>query len=69
MEAVARRNPATETELREVTELRRWQADELGDAFVRALEPHRNAARPEKKPPRGAKPRRTAEESSSPYKD
>ena len=40
MEAVARRNPATVDELREVPELRRWQADELGEAFVKALMPH-----------------------------
>jgi ribonuclease D len=43
MEAVARRNPASAEELAEVTELRRWQARELGDAFVAALEPHRKA--------------------------
>jgi len=41
MEAVARRNPASFDELGEVTELRRWQVRELGDAFVAALEPHR----------------------------
>jgi ribonuclease D len=44
MEAVARRNPATADELMEVTELRRWQAAELGDAFVAALDPHRKRA-------------------------
>jgi ribonuclease D len=41
MEAVARRNPSTLDELAEVTELRRWQVAELGEDFVRALEPHR----------------------------
>jgi ribonuclease D len=43
MEAVARRNPASAEELAEVTELRRWQVRELGDAFVAALEPHRKS--------------------------
>jgi ribonuclease D len=41
MEAVARRNPATTEEVAEVTELRRWQVRELGEAYVSALEPHR----------------------------
>ncbi|HYW32483.1 MAG TPA: HRDC domain-containing protein [Gemmatimonas sp.] len=37
MEAVARRSPTTLDELLEVTELRRWQAEVLGEGFVRAL--------------------------------
>ena len=41
MEAVARRNPVSVEELGEVTELRRWQVRELGEAFVAALAPHR----------------------------
>lgn len=41
MEAVARRNPTSVEEVLEVTELRRWQANELAEAFVAALEPHR----------------------------
>jgi ribonuclease D len=41
LEAVARRNPATMDEMREIPELRRWQVAELGDAFVAALTPHR----------------------------
>ena len=41
MEAVARRNPLTVQEVAEVTELRRWQAGELAEAFVAALVPHR----------------------------
>ena len=44
MEAVARRNPVSTSEVAEVTELRRWQAAELGEAFVAALEPHRRSA-------------------------
>ena len=43
MEAVARRNPTSVAELMEVTELRRWQAEELAVAFVAALEPHRKS--------------------------
>jgi ribonuclease D len=43
LEAVARRNPATIDEMREIPELRRWQVAELGDAFVAALTPHRKA--------------------------
>lgn len=37
MEAVARRNPRTVAELEGVTELRRWQAEVLGAAYVKAL--------------------------------
>ena len=44
MEAVARRNPVSVAEVMEVTELRRWQAEELAVAFVEALEPHRTKA-------------------------
>ena len=68
MEAVARRNPATVEELMEITELRRWQASELGEAFVAALEPHRASAG-STKPPRAAKAKRAAEEEPSPYSD
>ena len=57
MEAVARRNPETVGELAEVSELRRWQVEELAVAFVQALEPHRKGA-VEEKP-----------ESVSPYKE
>ena len=38
IEAVARRNPATMEELAEVSELRKWQARELGPDFLRALQ-------------------------------
>ena len=70
MEAVARRNPATVDELLEVTELRRWQANELADAFVAALAPPRGvAARGEKKAARGPKAKRAASEEASPYSD
>jgi ribonuclease D len=69
MEAVARRNPATVDELMEVPELRRWQSRELGAAFVAALEPHRKGTTSEaKKPPRGPKAKRAAED-VSPYSD
>jgi len=37
LEAVARRNPKSVDELREVTELRRWQVEVLGERFVKAL--------------------------------
>ncbi len=43
MEAVARRNPVSVAELMEVTELRRWQKTELGEAFVAALTPHQKS--------------------------
>jgi ribonuclease D len=68
MEAVARRNPATVDELMEVTELRRWQANELGQAFVNALEPHRKSGA-EKKAPRAARAKRPASDDGSPYKE
>lgn len=44
LEAVARRNPASLEELAEVAELRQWQRNELGAAFIKALEPHRKQA-------------------------
>lgn len=37
LEAVARKNPRTQAELLEVTELRRWQVEVLGDGFLKAL--------------------------------
>jgi ribonuclease D len=67
MEAVVRRNPATVAELMEVTELRRWQASELAEAFVAALDPHRTGS--SAKPPRVAKGKRPAGEAESPYSD
>ena len=69
MEAVARRNPATVHELLEVTELRRWQAGELGEAFVNALDPHRKSSA-DKKPPRAPRGKRAAgADDGSPYKE
>ncbi|MDB4913466.1 MAG: putative ribonuclease [Gemmatimonadetes bacterium] len=50
MEAVARCNPLSLEELADVTELRKWQASELGSAFVAALAPHRKAAGPQASP-------------------
>lgn len=41
LEAVARKNPASLEELAAIPELRRWQVDVLGEAFVRALAPFR----------------------------
>lgn len=58
IEAVARRNPGSMDELREVTELRRWQVEVLGAEFLKALAPHRKGTRPQ--PP---------EPEPSPYKD
>lgn len=37
LEAIARRNPHSIEELMEVTDVRRWQAEVLGDEFIRAL--------------------------------
>jgi ribonuclease D len=37
LEAVARKNPQSREELLEIPELRRWQAEVLGDGFVEAL--------------------------------
>jgi len=37
LEAVARRNPKSVEELRDVTELRRWQVELMGERFVKAL--------------------------------
>ena len=44
LEAVARRNPSTIEEMREISELRRWQVAVLGSDFLAALRPHRKAA-------------------------
>ncbi|MEP6991574.1 MAG: HRDC domain-containing protein [bacterium] len=66
MEAVARRNPASVADVAEVTELRRWQAAELGDAFVAALAPHRKASAAPQTPPDSAV---IPALSSSPYRD
>jgi ribonuclease D len=44
LEAVARRNPATVGEMREISELRKWQVAVLGADFIAALGPHRKAA-------------------------
>ena len=41
MEAVARKNPKTEQDLAEVTELRGWQKGLLGEDFLKALAAHR----------------------------
>ena len=54
MEAVARKNPSSREELESIPELRRWQARELGEAFVKALVPHRKTA---------------TQASTSPYRD
>jgi len=40
LEAVARRNPQSMDELREIPELRRWQVEELGADFLKALSVH-----------------------------
>ena len=37
LEAVARRRPASVEQLAEVPELRKWQIEELGEEFVRAV--------------------------------
>jgi ribonuclease D len=44
LEAVARKNPATLEQLAEITELRRWQIEVLGEGFVRALAPYRKGS-------------------------
>lgn len=44
LEAVARRNPATVEQMREIGELRRWQVHVLAADFLAALGPHRKAA-------------------------
>ncbi|MDE3216053.1 MAG: ribonuclease D [Gemmatimonadota bacterium] len=41
LEAVARRSPETAEQLGEVSELRNWQREALGPAFLSALKPHR----------------------------
>lgn len=44
LEAIARRNPATIEVMLEISELRRWQVQELGEDFLAALKPHRKTA-------------------------
>ena len=73
MEAVARRNPVSTSEVAEVTELRRWQASELGEAFVAALDPHRKdfaAAPSDTQTPSGSPAVQAGNvEAESPYKN
>ena len=73
MEAVARRNPGSVSEVAEVTELRRWQASELGEAFVAALAPHRKAAASPAAADSGSRTARVAEvvkiSAESPYRE
>ena len=40
LEAVARRNPQTMEDLREISELRAWQIEEMGPDFLKALSVH-----------------------------
>jgi ribonuclease D len=44
LEVVARKNPASLEELVSIPELRRWQVEVLGEAFVRALAPFQKKA-------------------------
>jgi ribonuclease D len=46
LEAVARKNPATLEQLAETPELRRWQIEVLGEAFVTALAPFQKGHKP-----------------------
>ncbi len=70
LEAVARRNPGSLDEVGEVPELRRWQREELGAAFVAALAPHRKAGATAAagSPQPRAKSKAQAED-DSPYRD
>jgi ribonuclease D len=43
LEAVARKNPSTWSELEDITGLRRWQIAVLGDDFLKALSSHKRA--------------------------
>jgi ribonuclease D len=62
MEAVARKNPATISELESVAELRRWQRAVLGADFVKALRQHQKKVAT---PP----PPVEASQDDSPYRD
>ena len=66
MEAVARRKPATLEELAEVTELRRWQAEVLGEGFVKAIRGGGGAGAA--KPAQKATAESTASPDDSPYR-
>ena len=63
MEAVARKNPRHVDELRDIPELRRWQAEVLGPRFVKALSTQTKGA-VAVKPPAAI-----MESSDSPYKE
>lgn len=43
MEAVARKNPKTDSDLADISELRGWQKSVLGEDFLKALAAHRKA--------------------------
>jgi ribonuclease D len=68
MEAVARRKPATLEELAEVTELRRWQGEVLGEGFVKALRSG-GAAASAKQPATAAAPAKEPATPEAPRKD
>jgi ribonuclease D len=59
MEAVARKNPTTLSELESITELRHWQVELLGADFLEALAPHR----------REKSAQATSRQDDSPYSD
>jgi ribonuclease D len=46
LEAIARRNPRSLEELMEVPDVRRWQAEVLGEEFIQALHAGANADSP-----------------------
>ena len=50
LEAVARRRPRTLEELAEIPDLRRWQIEQMGEEFIRALNPRTSSS--EKQPVR-----------------
>ncbi len=54
LEAVARKNPKTRSELEAVTELREWQRSVLGESFLKALKNHQAS------PPTASSPYRDA---------
>jgi ribonuclease D len=66
LEAVARRNPRSLEELAEVPELRRWQAEVLGPAMLRAL---REIDAASSRPGAGTASAAAPEEERSPYRE
>jgi ribonuclease D len=68
LEAVARRRPTSVQELAEIPELRRWQIEQLGEEFVRALNEAPSSSRQNKRAAASDRTSGGTTRDDSPYK-